>query len=115
MNKNFDICAQNTETMVQKLNDLGFRINFKKSVLIPCRRIVFFGLIIDTVVFKNFLTEDKMDKIISLGKYILQQKSITIRCLASFIGLVVHAFYAVTFGSLYYRGLERNKMFCLEF
>jgi hypothetical protein len=37
MNQNFDICAQNTETMVQKLDDLGFRINFKKSVLIPCR------------------------------------------------------------------------------
>jgi hypothetical protein len=55
----FDICAQNTETMVQKLDDLGFRINFKKSVLIPCRRIVFFGLIIDTVVFKIFLTEEK--------------------------------------------------------
>ena len=115
MNQNFDICAQNTETMVQKLDDLGFRINIKKSVLIPCRRIVFFGLIIDTVVFKNFLTEEKIDKIISLGKFILQQKSITIRCLASFIGLVVHAFYAVTFGPLYYRGLERNKMFCLEF
>jgi hypothetical protein len=57
----------------------------------------------------------KIEKIISLGKFILQQKSITIRCLASFIGLVVHAFYAVTFGPLYYRGLERNKISALNF
>jgi hypothetical protein len=74
-----------------------------------------FLLIIDTVVFKKKLTEEKMDKIISLGMFILQQKSITIRCLASFIGLVVHAFYAVTFGPLYYRGLERNKISALNF
>jgi hypothetical protein len=34
---------------------------------------------------------------------------------ASFIGLVVHAFYAVTFGPLYYRDLERNKISALNF
>ena len=35
--------------------------------------------------------------------------------MASFIGLVVHAFYAVTFGPLYYRDLERNKISALNF
>jgi hypothetical protein len=78
--------------MVQKLDDLGYRINRKKSVLIPTKHIVFFGLIIDTEVFKVFLTDGKVDKIISLGHSILQQKNIVIRCLASFIGLIVHAF-----------------------
>ena len=100
--------------MVQNLDDLGFRINFKKSVLILCRRIVFFGLIIDTVVFKKILTEEKIDKIISLGKFILQQISITIRCLVYFIGLFVHVLYAVTFGPLYYRGLEINTISALN-
>ena len=50
MNQNFDICAQNTETMVQKLDDLGLRINLQTYC---------FLLIIDTVVFKIFLTEEK--------------------------------------------------------
>jgi hypothetical protein len=82
--------------------------------LIPTKRIVFFGLIIDTEVFKVFLTDEKVDKIISLGHSILQQKNVVIRCLASFIGLIVHAFYAVTFGPLHYRNLERNKVSALR-
>jgi hypothetical protein len=44
--------------MVQKLDDLGLRINLQTYC---------FLLIIDTVVFKKKLTEEKMDKIISLG------------------------------------------------
>ncbi|CAC5367626.1 unnamed protein product [Mytilus coruscus] len=100
--------------MVQKLDELGFRINFKKSVLIPSKRIVFFGLIIDTELFKIFLTDEKIDKIISLGKVLLKQKFVTVRCLASFIGLVVHAFNAVSVGPLHYRNMERNKVEALN-
>jgi hypothetical protein len=71
-------CKDNTNIMVQKLDDLGYRINRKKSVLIPTKHIVFFGLIIDTEVFKVFLTDEKVDKIISLGHSILQQKNSSI-------------------------------------
>ena len=114
MEQDFDKCKDNTNIMVQKLDDLGYRINRKKFVLIPTKRIVFFGLIIDTEVFKVFLTDEKVDKIISLGHSILQQKNVVIRCLAPFIGLIVHAFYAVTFGPLHYRNLERNKVCALR-
>ena len=89
--------------MVKKLDDLGYRINYKKSVLIPTTRIVFFGLIIDTELFKVFLTDENVDKIISFGNAILHKREITIRFLSSFIGLVVRAFYAVLFAPLHYR------------
>jgi hypothetical protein len=49
MEQDFDKCKDNTNIMVQKLDDLGYRINRKKSVLIPTKHIVFFGLIIDTL------------------------------------------------------------------
>ena len=71
MEQDFDKCKDNTNSMVQKLDDLGYRINRKKSVLIPTKRIVFFGLIIDTEVFKVFLSDEKVDKIISLGRKML--------------------------------------------
>lgn len=64
--------------MVNKLDDLGYRINGKQSVLIPTKRIVFFGLIIDTDVFQVCLTDEKVDKIISFGHSILQQKNVAI-------------------------------------
>lgn len=109
MNQNFVDCQKETDFMVNKIDDLGFRVNRKKSVLSPTKRIIFFGLIIDTEVFKVFLTDEKIERIISLGTLILKQRNITIRCLSSFIGLIVHAFYAITLGPLHYRNLERNK------
>jgi hypothetical protein len=63
MEQDFDKCKDNTNIMVQKLDDLGYRINRKKSVLIPTKHIVFFGLIIDTEVFKVFLTDEKVDRL----------------------------------------------------
>ncbi|CAC5367588.1 unnamed protein product [Mytilus coruscus] len=99
---------------MQKLDELGFSINYKKFVLISSKRIVFFDLIIDTELFKIFLTDEKIDKIISLGKIILQQKCVTVRCFASFIGLVVRAFNAVSVGPLHYRNMERNKVEALN-
>jgi hypothetical protein len=57
MEQDFDKCKDNTNIMVQKLDDLGYRINRKKIVLIPTKRIVFFGLIIDTEVLADFKFE----------------------------------------------------------
>ncbi|CAC5385901.1 unnamed protein product [Mytilus coruscus] len=62
------------------------------------------------VEFDVVLQDEKIDKIISLGKIILQQKCVTERCFASFIGLVVHAFNAVSVGPLHNRNMERNKV-----
>jgi hypothetical protein len=112
MEQDFDKCKDNTNIMVQKLDDLVYRINRKKSVLIPTKRIVFFGLIIDIEVFKVVLTDKKVDWIISLVHSILQQKNVVIRCLASFIGLIVHAFNAVTL-DLYTIGIWREIKFLL--
>lgn len=115
MNKDFNVCLNNSNLMTKKLDDLGFQVNLKKSVLIPTKRIIFFGLIIDTSVFRIFLTDEKIDKIISLGRMILSEDTcIIIRVVASFIGLIVHACNAVTFGPLHYRCLERDKVKALR-
>lgn len=114
INNDSDQCSKNANFMIQKLENLGYRVNLKKSVLIPTKRIVFFGLIIDTALFKVFLTEEKIDRIISLGNMILNSFYVTIRCLASFIGLIVHAFNAVIYGPLHYRTLEREKVLALQ-
>ena len=61
MNKEFEVCLQNTHTICTVLESLGFTINKKKSVLEPTQRIIFFGFIIDSVEFKVFLTEEKVN------------------------------------------------------
>ena len=110
MNKEKAVCHSNTMTMVETLESLGFTINYKKSSLIPCQRILFFGFIIDTVEFKVFLTEDKLNKIILKAVNLLEKGTVVVRELASFIGLIINAFYAVFEAPLHYRGMERNKL-----
>ena len=48
--------------MWKTLEFLGFDINQKKSCLSPVQRIVFFGFIIDSVLYKVFLTDEKVEK-----------------------------------------------------
>lgn len=110
MNGDRAVCQNNTSTMVQTLEQLGFVVNQLKSVLIPTQRIVFFGFIIDTVEFKVFLTEDKIQKLITKSKLLLGKEVVIVRELASFIGSVVNAFYAVLEAPLHYRNMERNKL-----
>jgi len=60
--------------------------------------------------FKVFLTEAKVNKILSLCAQIITSKTITTRKLSSFIGLCVHAFNAITLAPLHYRSLERDTI-----
>lgn len=74
----------------------------------------FFGLIIDSKKFKVFLPRDKIDKIKNAAESLLQEDCISIREVAAFIGLIVHAFNAISIGPLYYRSLERDKVRALN-
>lgn len=110
MNNDKAVCQNNTQTMVDTLVSLGFTVNYRKSSLVPSQRITFFGFVIDSVQFKVFLTEEKVKKILLKAKNLLSKGFVVVRELASFIGLIINAFYAVLEAPMYYRGLERNKI-----
>ena len=85
-------------------------MNEKKSALVPSQRIIFFGFLQDSEKFKVFLTEEKMNKIICKAHSLLKVKKVIVRDLASFIGLIINAFYAVKEAPLFHRNMERNKI-----
>lgn len=114
MNQNHDFCAQNAVTIADTLQALGFTINKDKSVLIPSQRIVFFGFLIDSVKFLVFLTDEKVSKIFHFAKLLLEKDIVVVRQLASFIGLIINAFFAISEAPLHYRSLERDKLRGLE-
>jgi hypothetical protein len=101
--------------MITKIVSLGFTINYEKSHLIPSQKIIFFGFLIDSVQFKVFLTEIKVQKIVNTANQLLVKMSVYIRELASFIGLLVNAFQAVLEGPMHYRYLERDKVLGLTY
>ncbi|WAR05309.1 hypothetical protein MAR_020678 [Mya arenaria] len=98
--------SRNTEIMTDTLESLGFVLNKEKSVLKPCQQILFFGFILDSVEFKVYLTERKIQKILLKAKILLSEGVVVILYLASFIGLIVNAFYAVFEAKLHFRDLE---------
>jgi len=110
MNQNRLVCKEDTKVTQNTLEELGFLVNLNKSVMEPVQRLIFFGFIIDTVEFKIFLTEEKINKILQKSKILINKKFVIVRDLASFIGSIINAFYAVLEAPLHYRQLERNKL-----
>jgi len=110
MDQDMTVCKMNTVTMAETLQNLGYVVNEKKSVFVPTQRIVFFGFVLDSVQFKVFLTEEKVSKIIAKGMKLLETETVSVRQLASFIGMLINAFYAVLEAPLHYRILEKNKL-----
>ena len=104
------VCKENIISMARVLESLGFNVNKDKSIFLPKQRILFFGFILDSVLFKVFLSEEKVEKIIQTAKEIRSNSTIVIRDLASLIGLLIHAFFAVLEAPMHYRPLERDKV-----
>ncbi len=114
MNQDRAVCAQNADILTQTIEYLGFLVNHSKSVLVPCQKIVCFGFCIDSVEFKVFLTEEKVQKILTKAEVLMEKGVVVIRELASFIGLIISVFFAVFEAKLHYRDLERNKILGLN-
>ena len=114
MHGSFVVCKTRADQMVAMFQRLGFTVNFTKSVLVPTQRIIYFGLVIDTVTFKIYLPDDKVSKILQLCLSVLNQDFPSVRVIASLIGLLVHAFHAVLAAPLHYRALERDKIAALR-
>ncbi|MCG8094339.1 MAG: hypothetical protein JAZ17_12090 [Candidatus Thiodiazotropha endolucinida] len=110
MDHDRNLCRQNTLTMAETMESLGFMLNKEKSVLEPTQKITYFGYILDSVLFKVFLPDKKIQKIKDHAKVLLSAEIVTLRSLASFIGMIINAFHAILEAPLHYRILEREKI-----
>jgi hypothetical protein len=71
MNKDFYPCQKQTDMPICELNKFGFKIIEKKYVSLPSQIIVFIGVIIDSVEFKVYLTDEKIQTILKLSQITL--------------------------------------------
>ena len=71
--------------------------------------LVFLGFIVSSLDMTISLTPEKIEKILHMVRHILDVEYITIRVVASFIGLLVSFFPGVQFAQLYYWNLEICK------
>jgi len=107
-------CEDNVQATVSLLTDLGFMINFEKSVLEPSKTVVFLGNVIDSEQMIVYLPQEKKDNIKNECQKLLGCSYATIRVVSKVIGLVVSAFSSVELGKLHYREMEKAKTVALK-
>jgi len=83
-----EVAVKNTQLAVTLLWSLGFKINLKKSLLIPTQVITFPGFQIDSMCMMISLPTEKANKILDCCRRLLVSQSIKLRNLASLIGLL---------------------------
>jgi hypothetical protein len=78
----YQSCMRNVNETVQLMDKLGFTVNRTKSVLEPCKKLIFLGFILCSESMTVKLTFEKGEDIITLCSKVLNTKRITIRVFA---------------------------------
>ena len=101
-------CLQKANKVMTVLQELGFTINIKKSILEPTQQIEFLGLILDSIQMKVFLPEPKVLDLIESCQAILSVTSLTARSLASLQGKMSSCLHAVLPGPTFHRAIQAD-------
>ena len=96
--------------MIQLLESLGFTVNYQKSNLIPTWQIQFLGFLVDSIVMKFFLPEERVQGISHMCQNLLQSHKVTVRQLSQLLGRMTAASPAVLSAPLRYRQLQQLKI-----
>ena len=102
-------CSKNVNETIHLLSELGFTINYEKSVLIPSHSIKFLGFIFDSNTMTIRPTSETLSKLKDINN-----KIPTVYNLSSFIGFIVSNFPAAKYCQLHYRNLETNMSNALK-
>lgn len=100
--------VENTQLVVTLLHSLGFTVNLQKSLLIPTQVITFLGFKIDSMCMTISLPTAKANKILACCRLFLASPSITLRNLASLIGLLESSRPAIWRAPLHFRHLQSD-------
>jgi len=97
-----EVAVKNTQLIVILLQSLDFKINLKKSLLIPTQVLTFPGFQIDSMCMMISFPAEKANKILDCCRRLLVSQSIKLRNLASLIGLLESSRPAIWRAPLHY-------------
>ena len=106
-------CHKNVIDTITLFTKLGSHIHPEKSVFIPSQKLTFLGFVLDSIAMTVMLTEEKVQRILSICASLLKTQMPTIRQVAEVIGILVSNFPGAQYGPLPYRHLERDKYLAL--
>ena len=100
---------EHVQLLTTLLEDLGFVVNWDKSLLEFVQELVYLGMILNTVTMRVTLPQAKIRAIITLGNSLGKKPHVQIRTFASFVGQCVATFPGNRYGPLHTKALEQVK------
>ena len=113
LNQSKEGLMKDRDSLIWLLHNLGWLINWKKSVLQPKQTIEFLGLKVDSIEMSVYLPQDKIQSIKMKCQNAIKSDHITIQELASLVGSFNATVEALIPASLYVRELQMYKTKCL--
>ena len=104
-NSKYGHFLHNGMQLIFLLQNLGFVINFDKSVLQPCHRIEFLGIVVDSREMTLILSQKKINAKKDQRQLFLSRDQVTVREIAYRIGKLSYSAVAVLPAALHYRSL----------
>ena len=102
------------DTVIFLLQQLGFVLNLKKSVLTPTRRIEFLGVTVDSLIMTLSLPEKKLSKFQKQCQELLQETQVPILELTKEIGLLSSTTQPVLPAQINFRYLLQQQIQALK-
>lgn len=103
-------CLRHLAIAIKLLTSLGFTINEEKSCMVPTQRIQFLGFMLDSTTMQVVVPPDKCDKIVGRCKDLMKQKIVTVKQLASIVGMLKAVNHAVLPANLFCRRLQAAQI-----
>ena len=97
--------VEHTKLSVDLLQRLGFHINWRKSVVVPQRRLEYLGVILDLENLTFSLPEEKVEKVLSLLR-VSEEPSVLRSDLESLVGFLSFAASYLPLGRLWIKPLQ---------
>ena len=101
-------CASHTEEVVRTVQELGFCLNWEKSALLPAQRFTYLGMTFDTVLWKVFPTEERLQRLASLLSTLMASPSSSARKLYALLGQMESLAPILPLGHLHKRIFQRE-------
>ena len=107
-------CKDNIHDTVMMSENTGFIVHPVKSILEPTKLITYLGFWLNSSTMTVKLTNEKATKLKLACQTLLDKNLVTIKHLASVVGLMVASFPGVQYGQLFYRSLDNFKTKALK-
>jgi hypothetical protein len=77
------------------LKRMGVLVNWKKSILTPCKCLRFLGMLVDSAAYRFFVPDDEIEKLKVLVQEMVGRPEATLRQIASIVGKIMSMMVAV--------------------